>query len=75
MTSSDTHAALARLHHLASLASEQQADQERTLRNAIVRALRAEDPDRWTYGALARAVGCSPELIASIVKGRVPRKP
>jgi len=32
---------------------------------------RQEDPDRWSYSALAAAVGCSKELIAAIVKGRV----
>jgi len=37
-------------------------------RNAIVLALRAEDPSRWSYAALAAAVGCSRELIANIVQ-------
>jgi hypothetical protein len=27
-------------------------------------------PKRWSYTALASAVGCSPELIAAILKGR-----
>ncbi|WP_256378447.1 hypothetical protein [Paenarthrobacter sp. CM16] len=41
--------------------------------NALGSAFRArqEDPDRWSYSALAAAVGCSKELIAAIVKGRV----
>ena len=33
-----------------------------------MRQLRSDDPQRWTYPALAAAVGCSPELIAHIVK-------
>jgi hypothetical protein len=28
-----------------------------------------DDPGRWSYGALAAAIGCSKELIAAIVKG------
>jgi len=37
-------------------------------RDQLVRQLRREDPEQWTYVALAQAVGCSPELIAVIVK-------
>lgn len=73
MATSDSSAALARSYHRASLASEQEADQARRLRNRLILQLREEDPLRWTYGALARAVGCSPELIAAIVRGRNPR--
>ncbi|HEX6443584.1 MAG TPA: hypothetical protein VF053_00735 [Streptosporangiales bacterium] len=69
---SDPRAAQAReAHRLAGLAVDQAA-QHRELRDHIVRRLRDEDPQRWTYPVLALAVGCSPELIAAIVKGRTP---
>lgn len=46
----------------------------RTQRDRLIRQLREEDPDRWTYPALAAAVGCSPELVAAIIKGRTGRQ-
>ena len=39
-------------------------------RNELIRRLRSENPRVWTYNVLARAVGCSPELIAAIVHER-----
>ncbi|WHU45134.1 hypothetical protein QNM97_13845 [Gordonia sp. L191] len=68
---SDIRAQQAREHHLRSKESEAVAEQHRLSRNRLVRVLREEDPKRWTYRALASAVGCSSELIAAIVKGRV----
>lgn len=68
---SDARAQQAREEHRASLAALASAEQHRDRRNALVRALRTEDPGRWTYKALAGAVGCSPELIAAIIKDRV----
>jgi len=56
-------------HRLAGEALRQ-AEQYRDQRDRLIRLLRAEDPKRWTYPALAAAVGCSPELVAAIVKGR-----
>lgn len=47
---------------------ETQATQYRAQRDYIVRLLRAEDPQRWTYLALARAVDISPELVAKIIR-------
>lgn len=67
---SDARAQQAREHHRASAAATEQANQHRQLRDQLVRQLRLSDPDRWTYAALAKAVGCSPELIAAIVKER-----
>jgi len=67
---SDIRAQQAREHHRASADSTAQAKQHQEQRNRLVRELRQSDPDVWTYTALARAVGCSPELIAAIVKGR-----
>lgn len=40
----------------------------RVQRDRLVRQLRAENPQQWTYSALGAAVGCSPELVAVIVK-------
>jgi hypothetical protein len=65
---SDARAAAARQHHQAAADAGRIADQHREQRDHLVRQLRREDPQVWTYPALARAVGCSPELIAHIVK-------
>ncbi|RBO87049.1 hypothetical protein [Nocardia puris] len=66
----DIRAQQAREHHQAAGISKQQAAQHVAARNRLIRQLRATDPDRWTYPALARAVGCTPELIAAVVQGR-----
>lgn len=64
---SDPRAAAARAHHRSSQMHEEAAGRERLLRNQIVKTLRTEDPKKWTYGALADAVGCSEELIRKII--------
>lgn len=69
---SDARAAAARSHHLAAAEAGRVAEQHRDERDRLVRQLRADDPARWSYGALAKAVGCSPELIAHIVKNGRP---
>jgi len=68
---SDIGAQQAREHHRAAEAALALAERHRQQRNALVRRLRESDPRRWSYRALATAVGCSPELIAAIVKERV----
>lgn len=65
---SDGRAQQAREHHRAAAAAEGDAARHREQRDRLIRALRDGDPDQWTYSALARAVGCSPELVAYIVK-------
>lgn len=50
--------------------SEALADDLRAQRNRIIRELRAEDPGRWTYAALAREIGCTRETIAAVIQGR-----
>jgi AraC-like DNA-binding protein len=67
---SDARAQQAREHHRAQLAQEESARRHRDQRDRLVKQLRREDPVRWTYPALAGAVGCSPELIAAIIKDR-----
>lgn len=65
---SDVRATRAReLHQLAG-ASTTQASRHRDERDQLVRALRAENVGYWTYDRLARAVGCSSELIATIIR-------
>ena len=64
----DIRAALAREYHRAAARMAEQASRDRGQRDRLVRELRAEDPGQWTYEALAKAVGCSAELIAFIVK-------
>jgi hypothetical protein len=46
------------------------AERHRQQRDALIRQIRANDPDTWSYSGLAAAIGCSKELIAAIVKGR-----
>jgi AraC-like DNA-binding protein len=67
---SDVRAMQAREEHRLAGDAGQLAEQHRTQRNRLIRQLRAENPQRWTYPALAAAVGCSPELVAAIVKDR-----
>lgn len=69
---SDIRAQQAREHHRAAAEFNAKAEQHRAQRNRLVRQLREADPDRWTYAALAKAVGCSPELIAAIIRDRLP---
>ena len=54
-----------------SFDSSQVARQHRTQRNDLVRELWAEKRSEWTYASLASAIGCSPELIAKIIGGRL----
>ena len=65
---SDIRAQQAREHHRESAGLSEQATRHRVQRDELVRQLRADDPQRWTYPALAKAVGCSPELIAHIIR-------
>lgn len=64
----DVRAQQAREHHRLAAEDEQRAGDHRAQRDRLIRQLRAEDPEIWTYAALAKAVGCSPELAAHIVK-------
>lgn len=66
----DVRAQQAREHHHQAAELGEQANRHRDQRDRLVRQLRADDPKRWTYPALAAAVGCSPELIAHIIKTR-----
>ena len=63
----------AREHHRRAAEALALAERHRQQRDALIRRAREDDPGRWSYGALAAAVGCSKELIAAIVKGRICR--
>ncbi len=65
---SDVLAAQAREEHRAAAEDERAAARHREQRDRLIRGLRDEDPRRWTHVALARAVGCSPELIAHVLR-------
>ena len=64
----DVRAATAREENRLAAEAGRSAGLHRERRDHLVRQLRAEDPGRWSYAALAKAVGVSPELIAHIVK-------
>jgi ribosome-binding protein aMBF1 (putative translation factor) len=61
----------AREHHRRAAEALELAERHRQQRDALIRRARAQDPQRWSYNALAAAVGCSKELIAAIIKNRV----
>lgn len=64
---SDLRAAAARQAHLDAEGASRAAAQSRAKRDRLVRQLRAEDPQRWSLGALAKTVGCSRALIQRIL--------
>ena len=64
---SDLRAAQARSAHLEAEGADRAAAQARDRRDRLVRQLRADDPQRWSLGALAKAVGCSRALIQRIL--------
>jgi hypothetical protein len=65
----DPRIAQARQLHAGSLADLSSAADKRTARDELVRQLRSQDPNHWTYARLGREIGCSAELIALIVRG------
>ena len=68
--SSDPLAARAAELHAQALAADAEAARYRAERDEIIDRLRRAEPERWSYTALARALGCSRELIAQIVRRR-----
>ena len=68
--SSDPLAARAAELHAKALAADAEAARYRAERDEIIDRLRRAEPERWSYTALARALGCSRELIAQIVRRR-----
>lgn len=68
--SSDPLAARAAELHAKALAADAEAARYRAERDEIIDRLRRAEPERWSYTALARVLGCSRELIAQIVRRR-----
>ena len=64
---SDLRATAARAAHLEAEKADRAAARHRAKRDRLVRQLRAEDPQTWSLGALANAVGCSRALIQRIL--------
>lgn len=64
---SDLRAVAARSAHLEAEGADRAAADARARRDRLVRQLRSDDPARWSYGALAKAVGCSRTLIVRIL--------
>jgi hypothetical protein len=68
VTQDEYRAEQARQHHADAAQLTKRARDLRLLRNALVRALRASNPDYWTLSQLGRELGCSKELIAHILR-------
>lgn len=64
----DSRLQQARTAHRDSIEFTANADRRRAARDKRIREVRAADPKKWSYAAIAKAVGCSPELVAYIVK-------
>ncbi|MBM6978327.1 MAG: hypothetical protein I3J03_01220 [Actinomyces succiniciruminis] len=67
---SDPLAARAAELHAQALEADALAARYRSERDELIDRLRASEPKRWSYTALAQALGCSRELIAQIVRRR-----
>jgi hypothetical protein len=65
----DARVQQAREHHRQAAELERQAGVHREQRDQLIRQLRAENRHLWPYTKLAKAVRCSPQLIAYIVQG------
>ena len=63
----DIRAQQGREHHRAAALHRAQSRQHLDERDRIIRQLR---DDGWTYDSIARAIGCSLELVAKVVQGR-----
>jgi AraC-like DNA-binding protein len=66
LTVTDIRIQQAKEHHEVAAALKDHGRRRRELRDQIIRRLREEDPKQWTFGRLAREIGCSKELIVYI---------
>lgn len=64
----------ARRADAAAGAAAADAQRHRQARDHAVRQLRAGDPQRWTYAAIAEVTGLGPDLVAAIIQGRTTRR-
>lgn len=58
----------ARIYNDDALKADAEAARLRMARNTIIRVLRKNDPKRWTYAALGKAVGLTASQITRICK-------
>ncbi|WP_222836768.1 hypothetical protein [Cellulomonas flavigena] len=65
---SDPRAARARELHRKAAEADAVAARYRLERDRLIHQLRAEDPARWSYSAIAEALGCSRELVALVTR-------
>lgn len=63
---SDPRAVRARELHRKAAEADELAARYRLERDRLIHQLRAEDPARWSYSAIAAALGCSRELVALV---------
>ena len=54
--------------HRASISDTTRASERRAARDELIVQLRTQDPSTWTYARLGAELGCSPELIALIMR-------
>lgn len=66
--SADIRAQQAREHHREAQKLLNAAARRRAQRDSLIRKLRSEDPAFYTHVRLAKIVGCSPELIAHVLR-------
>lgn len=71
---SDARLARARELHRKAAEAEELAARLRAERDSLIKRLRTEDPEKWSYGSLAAGIGCSRELVALVIK-RKPARP
>lgn len=62
----DARATQARVHHRHALENDRLASQHREQRDALIRRLYEEGG--WSYSSLARAVGCTRDLVAKVIR-------
>jgi ribosome-binding protein aMBF1 (putative translation factor) len=67
---SDPFVARAAELHRQALEYENLATDLRAQRDQLIRKARERDPKRWSYATLAKALNCSRELIAVIIRNR-----
>ena len=67
---SNTRLVMAQRAHDLANSSDRQAARYREQRDRAIREIWENERESWTYAKLAARIGCSPELIAHIVKNK-----
>jgi hypothetical protein len=58
----------ARMHQRALIEHRAKASEHQAARDRVIHQLRAANPARWTYAAIAEAVGLKPENVVYILR-------